>query len=103
MDSGEQESSLTGAGRSQWRYGNDVVHQERVARDRQRSLDNIWVGQSLDHPSLQITDIARGHGALKAVRMDQSDPALSDMITQLAQLALEKQGVTVLEVIMPAR
>ncbi|HAE03405.1 MAG TPA: acetolactate synthase [Rhodospirillaceae bacterium] len=84
-------------------YGNDVVHQERVARDRQRSLDNIWVGQSLDHPSLQITDIARGHGALKAVRMDQSDPALSDMITQLAQLALEKQGVTVLEVIMPAR
>ncbi|MDF1750256.1 MAG: thiamine pyrophosphate-binding protein [Alphaproteobacteria bacterium] len=84
-------------------YGNDVVHQERVARDRERPLENIWVGQTLDKPSLQISDIARGHGALQAIRLDQSDPALSDTICQLARLALDQQGVAVLEVIMPAR
>lgn len=84
-------------------YGNDVVHQARVAQDRQRPLENIWVGQCLDDPSLRITDIARGHGAVEAVRIDQSDPTLTDTITHLARLALEKQGVAVLEVIMPAR
>lgn len=84
-------------------YGNDVVHQRRVAEARGRPLDAIWVGQCLDDPALDIAGIARGFGALEAARRDDDAPDLEDEITRLAARAMAEGGVCVLEILMPAR
>ncbi|MBP5858588.1 thiamine pyrophosphate-binding protein [Marivibrio halodurans] len=84
-------------------YGNDVVHQRRVAEARGRSLESIWVGQCLDDPALDIAGIARGFGALEAVRRDGEAADLEDEIARLAQRARAEDGVCVLEILMPAR
>lgn len=42
-------------------YFNDEVHQERVARERGRSIENKWIGQRIE-PALDIPAIARAQG-----------------------------------------
>ena len=44
-------------------YFNDEVHQERVARDRGRPVENKHVGQAIDAPDIDIAGIARAQGA----------------------------------------
>ena len=83
-------------------YGNDVVHQRRVAEARGRSLDNIWIGQRLDGPRIAIADLARSIGAIGAERINVTDPTLAETISRLGQTALAQSGVTLLEVDMPA-
>lgn len=43
-------------------YHNDVVHQERVAVRRGRSVDNKWIGMRIDEPSPDIAMHARSLG-----------------------------------------
>ena len=43
-------------------YFNDVVHQERVASERQRPIENKWVGQQLDTPPIDLLALARAQG-----------------------------------------
>lgn len=43
-------------------YFNDVVHQEAVARERDRPVENKWVGQRLDQPVVDIAAMARAQG-----------------------------------------
>ncbi len=83
-------------------YGNDVVHQRRVAEARGRPLENIWVGQRLDGPRLAIAELASSIGALAAERMDASDPGLVDAVLRLGRMALARGGVTLLELGIPA-
>lgn len=83
-------------------YGNDVVHQRRVAEARGRPLENIWVGQRLDGPRIAISDLARSIGALAAECRDASDPELAGAIVRLGRMAREGNGVTLLEVTIPA-
>jgi hypothetical protein len=45
-------------------YFNDEVHQERVARERDRPVENKHVGQAIDAPDIDIAAIARAQGAL---------------------------------------
>jgi hypothetical protein len=45
-------------------YFNDEVHQERVARDRGRPVENKHVGQAIADPDIDIAAIARAQGAL---------------------------------------
>jgi hypothetical protein len=45
-------------------YYNDVVHQERVARDRGRPIENKWLGQQIDGPAVDLLGIARAQGAV---------------------------------------
>ena len=45
-------------------YFNDEVHQERVAIDRGRPVENKHVGQAIREPDIDIAAIARAQGAL---------------------------------------
>ncbi|MDL0433263.1 thiamine pyrophosphate-binding protein [Marinobacter sp. TBZ242] len=43
-------------------YYNDVAHQEAVAINRNRDVENKWVGQRLDDPAIDLASIARAQG-----------------------------------------
>ena len=43
-------------------YFNDVVHQERVARQRQRPTGNSWIGQAITDPDPDLGALARSLG-----------------------------------------
>lgn len=56
-------------------YFNDEVHQERVARDRGRPVENKHVGQTIDKPDIDIAGIARAQGASAFGPVDTSQEA----------------------------
>ncbi|MBM3485046.1 MAG: thiamine pyrophosphate-binding protein [Alphaproteobacteria bacterium] len=41
---------------------NDEIHQETVAKDRGRPVENRWIGQQIDHPTLDLAGFARAQG-----------------------------------------
>ncbi len=43
-------------------YYNDEVHQERMARQRNRPVENKWIGQRLQDPELDLSGLARAQG-----------------------------------------
>lgn len=43
-------------------YFNDELHQESVARTRQRNVANRWIGQAIDNPTPDIVSIAKAQG-----------------------------------------
>jgi thiamine pyrophosphate-dependent acetolactate synthase large subunit-like protein len=45
-------------------FFNDELHQERVARIRNRPIENRWVGQRISEPDIDLASIARAQGAL---------------------------------------
>jgi thiamine pyrophosphate-dependent acetolactate synthase large subunit-like protein len=45
-------------------FFNDELHQERVARMRNRPVENRWVGQRISEPDIDIAAMARAQGAL---------------------------------------
>jgi len=45
-------------------FYNDELHQERVARRRNRPVENKWIGQRMTDPELDLAMIARGQGAV---------------------------------------
>jgi thiamine pyrophosphate-dependent acetolactate synthase large subunit-like protein len=45
-------------------FFNDELHQERVARVRNRPVENRWVGQRISEPDIDIAGIARAQGAI---------------------------------------
>jgi thiamine pyrophosphate-dependent acetolactate synthase large subunit-like protein len=44
-------------------FFNDELHQERVARMRNRPVENRWVGQRISEPDIDIAALARAQGA----------------------------------------
>ena len=44
-------------------FYNDELHQERMARQRGRLVDNKWIGQRIADPDIDLAMIARGQGA----------------------------------------
>ncbi len=44
-------------------FFNDELHQERVARMRNRPIENRWVGQRISEPDIDLAAIARAQGA----------------------------------------
>jgi thiamine pyrophosphate-dependent acetolactate synthase large subunit-like protein len=44
-------------------FFNDELHQERVARVRNRPIENCWIGQRISEPDIDIAAIARAQGA----------------------------------------
>jgi thiamine pyrophosphate-dependent acetolactate synthase large subunit-like protein len=44
-------------------FFNDELHQERVARVRNRPLENRWIGQRISEPDIDIAGVARAQGA----------------------------------------
>ena len=45
-------------------FYNDEVHQERVARMRNRPVENKWIGQRMTDPEIDLAALARAQGAL---------------------------------------
>src|SRR5260221_4813791 len=45
-------------------FYNDEVHQERVARMRNRPVENKWIGQRLADPEIDLAAMARAQGPL---------------------------------------
>ena len=44
-------------------FFNDEVHQERMARERGRPVENKWIGQRMTDPALDLAGLARAQGA----------------------------------------
>ena len=44
-------------------FYNDEMHQERVARERGRPVENKWIGQRIDEPDIDLAMMARAQGA----------------------------------------
>ncbi len=45
-------------------FFNDELHQERVARMRNRPVENRWVGQRISEPDIDLASMARAQGAV---------------------------------------
>jgi len=43
-------------------FYNDEVHQERVARMRERPVENKWIGQQIGDPEVDLAAMARAQG-----------------------------------------
>ena len=45
-------------------FYNDELHQERMARERGRPVENKWIGQRIDEPDIDLAAMARAQGAV---------------------------------------
>ena len=41
---------------------NDEIHQESVAKTRERPIENRWIGQRIDEPAVDLASLARAQG-----------------------------------------
>ena len=64
-------------------FYNDEMHQERVAKERGRPVENKWIGQRIDEPDIDLAMMARSQGALGfgPVRtLEELKPAIGEAI-----------------------
>src|SRR3954447_1648941 len=77
-------------------FYNDEVHQERVARMRNRPMENKWIGMRISDPDIDLAQLAhaqgaRGFGPVDDVR--RLEPMLAEAIA-----VVEAGGVAVVDV-----
>jgi thiamine pyrophosphate-dependent acetolactate synthase large subunit-like protein len=76
-------------------FFNDELHQERVARMRNRPVENRWVGQRISEPDIDIASMARAQGAV-AFGPVNTIAELPDVLTR-AIAAVEAGEVAVID------
>lgn len=62
-------------------FFNDEMHQERIARQRSRPVENKWIGQRFAEPDLDIAALARAQGAIAygpVMQAEQLEKTLRD-------------------------
>jgi thiamine pyrophosphate-dependent acetolactate synthase large subunit-like protein len=67
-------------------FFNDELHQERVAKDRHRPVENRWIGQRIADPEPDLAMIARGQGLVgigPVARAADLDEALAQAVSAL--------------------
>jgi thiamine pyrophosphate-dependent acetolactate synthase large subunit-like protein len=67
-------------------FFNDEIHQERVARERGRPIENRWIGQRISDPDPDLAMIARGQGLVGFGPIESTDAlpgALQEAIAAL--------------------
>jgi thiamine pyrophosphate-dependent acetolactate synthase large subunit-like protein len=74
-------------------FFNDEIHQERMARQRGRPVENKWIGQAITGPDIDIAAIARAQG-IEGIGPVHTAGALRDAVRQA--VALFRQGRAVL-------
>ena len=77
-------------------FYNDEVHQERVARMRNRPVENKWIGQRISDPDIDLGGIARAQGAVGFGPIEDASklaPAFAEAIA-----TVEAGGVAVVDV-----
>lgn len=77
-------------------FYNDEVHQERMARLRDRPIENKWIGQRMTDPELDLAGLARAQGAVGFGPIN--DAADLPAILDEAIRAVEAGSVTVVDV-----
>jgi len=69
-------------------FFNDELHQERVARIRNRPVENRWIGQRISDPDIDMAGVARAQGALgfgPITKMADLGPAFAEAIAAVEQ------------------
>jgi len=64
-------------------FYNDEMHQERVARERGRPVENKWIGQRIDQPDIDLAAMARAQGCVgigPIRQLDELKPSLETAI-----------------------
>jgi len=67
-------------------FYNDELHQERVAKERGRPVENKWIGQRIEEPDIDLAMMARSQGAegVGPVReLAQLRPAIQEAIQKV--------------------
>jgi thiamine pyrophosphate-dependent acetolactate synthase large subunit-like protein len=67
-------------------FYNDELHQERVAKERGRPVENKWIGQRIDEPDIDIAAMGRAQGAVgigPVKELSQLKDSLREAIGQL--------------------
>ena len=77
-------------------FFNDEVHQERMARERGRPVENKWIGQRMTDPELDLAGLARAQGAVGFGPVRE----VADLAAAFADAiaAVEAVGVAVVDV-----
>lgn len=70
-------------------YLNDELHQERVAKERGRPVENRWIGQRIADPKPDLALMARGLGVAALGPVDQA-ARLGETLAEA--VAVVKQG-----------
>ncbi|HUZ67391.1 MAG TPA: thiamine pyrophosphate-binding protein, partial [Beijerinckiaceae bacterium] len=68
-------------------YFNDELHQETVARRRNRPVENRWIGQRLSDPEVSLAKLAEAQGATGIGPITRSEDVM----------AAVKRGVDIVE------
>ena len=77
-------------------FFNDELHQERVARMRNRPVENRWIGQRIADPDIDMAKLAEGQGAVGFGPVEDA-ATLTDVFTK-AIAVVEAGGVAVVDV-----
>jgi thiamine pyrophosphate-dependent acetolactate synthase large subunit-like protein len=77
-------------------FYNDEVHQERVARARNRPVENKWIGQRLSDPDIDLAAMAQAQGAVGFGPVE--DAALLPDVLAEAVAAVRAGAVAVVDV-----
>lgn len=80
-------------------FYNDEMHQERVAKERGRPVENKWIGQRIDEPDIDLAMMARSQGAIgigPIRELSQLKPALHEAIEKVKSGAVCVVDVRVL-------
>lgn len=73
-------------------FFNDEVHQERVAKDRNRLVENRWIGQRISGPDIDIAGIARSQGLIGIGPITDADALITSLKNAIQQV---KEGNSV--------
>jgi thiamine pyrophosphate-dependent acetolactate synthase large subunit-like protein len=81
-------------------FFNDEMHQERMARQRGRPVENKWIGQRFADPNLDLAALARAQGALALGPVARGE----DLLQTLRDAATQTRAgqVVVVEVLVNA-
>jgi thiamine pyrophosphate-dependent acetolactate synthase large subunit-like protein len=80
-------------------FYNDEMHQERVAKERGRPVENKWIGQRIDEPDIDIAMMARAQGAIgigPIKQLSELKPAIQEAINHVKNGAVCVVDVRVL-------
>jgi thiamine pyrophosphate-dependent acetolactate synthase large subunit-like protein len=74
-------------------FFNDEIHQERVARERSRPVENRWIGQRIGDPDPDLAMIARGQGLIGLGPVEKPEALAGVLAEAVAELKSGKAVV----------
>jgi thiamine pyrophosphate-dependent acetolactate synthase large subunit-like protein len=71
-------------------YNNDVAHQDRMARVRDRPVERKWIGQMIAEPAPDLAMLARGQGAIGIGRIERGEDLAAAIAEGIAHVEAGK-------------